>query len=120
MRDSNLEAKKRIEEYQKKKAEADENKKKVVDKVQKLAAKHSIGEISFNEYNEEINKSFGEWSPEKWVEYYDSYSRNCERYVKNANVEIRRKKTKIVVKLVLPILFLSFDNTAAADFRLII
>ena len=58
---------------------AERHKQDAIDKVQKLAARFSIGEISHDDYHNLLTKTFGQRTPQEWVDYYDNYISSCEK-----------------------------------------
>ena len=94
---------------------AEAHKKEVIKRVQKLASEFSSGSISYNEYEESIKRIFGERSPEKWIEYYDSYIKECEKLIGECNKEVIKENVKksalyAAFSLFFVFLFLAFYN----------
>ncbi len=73
-------------------------KKEVGEKVQKLAARFSIGELNFFEYHQELKKNFGDKSPADWIEYYDKYIEKCRTELKKCGEEINELRIKKVAR----------------------
>ncbi|MEK6854741.1 MAG: hypothetical protein AABX73_00795, partial [Nanoarchaeota archaeon] len=92
---------------------AEKYKKEAINKVQKLAARYSIGEINYNDYSSEIRKSFGEKTPQQWSDYYDSYIASKKDILKKEQREITKEKIKkIGLIFILPALILIILSTA--------
>ncbi len=88
---------------------AEKYRKEVIDKVQKLAAKFSIGELSFFEYHSHLKGEFGDKTPEEWTRYYDGYIEKCKDELKKCSEKIRKIRTGEIAKRVVPLaLFLIF------------
>ena len=83
--------------------------KEVIDKVQKLAARFSLGELSFFEYYSHLKHEFGDKTPEEWTEYYDKYIEKCNDELKKCGEKIRKIRTGGIAKRVVPlVIFLIF------------
>ncbi len=88
---------------------AEKYREEVIDKVQKLAARFSIGEISFFEYHSHLKGEFGDKTPEEWTRYYDRYILKCKDELEKCGDKVRKIRTREIAKKAVPLaLFLVF------------
>ena len=93
---------------------AENFKKEIIEKVQRLASDFSSGKITFFDYHQLLKNNFGEKTPEEWNRYYDNYIYQCNEKLKKLNNEIFKIKSANLIKkaspiaVVLALVFLSY------------
>ena len=102
---NNLEQKKRSLEEKIERAKF--CKKDVAKKVQELINQYDLGNLSYQEYEALIEEAFGKRKPQEWLDYYDSYIKECQNSVKLVEKEIVKARVKSLAIKIVPIIFLS-------------
>ncbi len=86
---------------------AERHKKNVIDKSKVLEAIYSQREISFEEYEKRLKSIFGERSPAKWIEYYDSYIKVSEKEIELIDKNNKKENIKKLSLVIIPVIVLS-------------
>ena len=88
-----------IRDLKEKKENSRKRKNELIDYLKRLNQAHFNKKLSGAEYVETLHKKNDGRNIKEWVDYYENYSKNCEKEIKNQKKELI--KSKLVMFLIL-------------------
>jgi surface protein len=107
-----------IRDLKEKKENSSKRKNELIDYLKRLNQAHFNEKLSGAEYVETLHKKNDGRNIKEWVDYYENYSKDCEKEIKKQNKEIIKRKAPVFLFSILLIAFFVYLFISTSFFSL--